>query len=230
MTIRRPYLGKHRITDGGEFGAPRENAWGKHLGTDYNLVFEPVLAVDEGDVIAPTGVGVGTYGNYVRLLHPDGRMSGYAHLDQLSVVQGGKVMKGEVIGKSGNTGLSTGPHLHVEYFIDGQQVGIELYYEEVAVPEPTPVDNARVALDILWGHLDEVESIALWLKRVAHEDQGEALELLGLDMRSHIPTIKTALGLGAPGVEHEEGTERGGETDRPVVGARQPRDRPHVWE
>ena len=61
------------------------------------------------------------YGNYVAVKHAYGYSTFYAHLKTAMAVQGQKVQKGDVIGISGNTGKSTGPHLHFEVRdIDGQ--------------------------------------------------------------------------------------------------------------
>jgi len=67
--------------------------------------------------------------NHVRILHEDGTMALYAHLDlaSVSVRPGAHVRAGQVIARSGNTGFSTGPHLH---FVIQQNVGMEL----VSVP------------------------------------------------------------------------------------------------
>jgi murein DD-endopeptidase MepM/ murein hydrolase activator NlpD len=56
----------------------------------------------------------GPRANYVRILHDDGSMAIYAHLDYrgVTVQDGQRVRAGQLIGRSGNTGYSTGPHLH----------------------------------------------------------------------------------------------------------------------
>ena len=61
------------------------------------------------------------FGNSVFILHNDGYITGYAHLKDYNVDYGQFVKQGEVIGHSGNTGGSTGPHLHFE-LIDGNQI------------------------------------------------------------------------------------------------------------
>lgn len=63
--------------------------------------------------------------NHVRILHDDGTMALYAHLDlaSVSVRAGARVKAGQVIARSGNTGFSTGPHLH---FVIQQNVGMEI--------------------------------------------------------------------------------------------------------
>ncbi|WP_418973393.1 M23 family metallopeptidase [Allofournierella sp.] len=62
-----------------------------------------------------------SYGNMVKLAHGEGLETVYAHLDRLAVVQGQPVSAGEVIGYSGNTGHSFGPHLHFEVRKKGQR-------------------------------------------------------------------------------------------------------------
>ena len=64
----------------------------------------------------------GGYGNLIELERSDGIRVRYAHLDKISVNKGDAVKEGEVIGATGNTGLSTGPHLHFEILIDGEPV------------------------------------------------------------------------------------------------------------
>jgi len=63
--------------------------------------------------------------NQVRILHTDGTMALYAHLDLASVRvrPGARVQAGTAIARSGNTGFSTGPHLH---FVIQQNVGMEI--------------------------------------------------------------------------------------------------------
>ncbi len=56
----------------------------------------------------------GRYGNYIAILHANGTKTIYAHLNTVGVSYGEKVSQGEVIGTLGNTGRSTGPHLHFE--------------------------------------------------------------------------------------------------------------------
>ena len=83
-----------------------------HNGLDFGSpVGVPVTAVDAGTIThARTDPG---YGNYVRIDHTWG-ISLYAHLDRLMVSEGDWVGRSAVIGKSGNSGGSTGPHLHFE--------------------------------------------------------------------------------------------------------------------
>lgn len=63
-----------------------------------------------------------SYGNVVYIVHPDGRETRYAHLSKILVSSGQYVSQGDKIALSGNTGVSTGPHLHFEMRIGGKAV------------------------------------------------------------------------------------------------------------
>lgn len=58
------------------------------------------------------------YGNYVRIRHANGIKTAYGHLSKIHVTKGQKVLRGNLIGNQGNTGRSTGDHLHYEILID----------------------------------------------------------------------------------------------------------------
>ncbi len=70
-----------------------------------------------------------SYGNYVMIIHADGYATLYAHLSSINVSADQFVSRGQVIGYSGNTGLSTGPHLHFEIRKDGIPVDPQLYLQ-----------------------------------------------------------------------------------------------------
>ncbi len=75
----------------------------------------PILAAAAGEVIIAKGAGWnGGYGNYIVIAHPNGTQTLYGHLSALAVTSGKSVTRGEIIGYLGNTGRSTGPHLHFE--------------------------------------------------------------------------------------------------------------------
>jgi LysM repeat protein len=75
----------------------------------------PIRASAGGTVIVARASGWnGGYGNYVVIDHPNGTQTLYAHTSKNAVVQGQKVSQGEVVGYVGNTGRSTGNHLHFE--------------------------------------------------------------------------------------------------------------------
>jgi murein DD-endopeptidase MepM/ murein hydrolase activator NlpD len=89
--------------------------WGKlHKGMDMAAhVGEPVYAIADGEVIY-AGDGLTGYGNVVILRHDRKTTSLYAHNSELKVKQGDQITKGTLVALLGNTGHSTGPHVHFE--------------------------------------------------------------------------------------------------------------------
>lgn len=73
----------------------------------------PIHAADDGTVKYVERLTTG-YGTHVIIEHGDGLTSLYAHLSEVQVVQGQGIRKGDILGLSGSTGRSTGPHLHFE--------------------------------------------------------------------------------------------------------------------
>jgi murein DD-endopeptidase MepM/ murein hydrolase activator NlpD len=100
---------------------PFRSSIGFHSGVDIDAKFgDPVVATADG-VVKKTG-WQGSYGKTVVIQHEDGFETIYGHLSKISVEEGQKVKVGEVIGKAGNTGRSTGTHLHYEVIKDGKRV------------------------------------------------------------------------------------------------------------
>lgn len=94
-----------------------------HKGVDLALpTGTPIKAAADG-VVSYVGRDAG-YGNWVEIKHKNGYKTRYAHLDQFAkgLKKGTKVHAGQNIAQSGNTGMSTGPHLHYEVRIDGKPV------------------------------------------------------------------------------------------------------------
>lgn len=88
--------------------------WSGHLALDIaSGLGSPVYASDSGLVVY-AGWNNSGYGNMVMIDHGNGYQTLYAHLSQVSVTCGSSVYQGTLIGSSGNTGNSTGPHLHFE--------------------------------------------------------------------------------------------------------------------
>ena len=89
-----------------------------HNGIDIAAPYgTPIRAVVEG-VVSFAGRNAG-YGNFVKLTHGGGLVSGYGHMSRFAVSPGERVAQGQVIGYIGSTGLSTGPHLHWEVWRSG---------------------------------------------------------------------------------------------------------------
>lgn len=84
-----------------------------HTGVDYAAASgTPVKSTADGTVIRAGRAG--GYGNLIEVQHSDGTTSRYAHLSSIDTRVGAPVKQGQIIGKVGSTGMSTGPHLHFE--------------------------------------------------------------------------------------------------------------------
>ncbi|HVM27164.1 MAG TPA: M23 family metallopeptidase, partial [Mycobacteriales bacterium] len=106
----------------GRLTSPFGPRWGRlHAGVDFATgVGAPVRAAVEGTVV--TAQAESGYGNTVRVVHADGAETVYAHMSAFDVVAGQPVTAGQDLGREGNTGQSTGPHLHFEVRYDGAPV------------------------------------------------------------------------------------------------------------
>jgi murein DD-endopeptidase MepM/ murein hydrolase activator NlpD len=82
----------------------------------------PIYAPSDGRVTEAQPYG--GYGNYIRIDHGDGIATAYGHLSRFAplIKPGARVSRGQLVGFTGNTGRSTGPHLHFEVLTDGKQV------------------------------------------------------------------------------------------------------------
>lgn len=106
----------------GEFSSYYGARWGRlHAGVDIaNDIGTPIVATAAG-VVASSGWS-GGYGYCVTIDHGNGMKTLYGHCSELLVSAGTRVKKGQVIALMGNTGRSTGPHVHYEVHIDGVAV------------------------------------------------------------------------------------------------------------
>lgn len=108
-----------------EFGRrqdPVTGAWGDfHPGLDIAAEYgEPIYATASGRVVC-AGWYTG-YGKYVEIEHDFGYSTAYGHMSEIKVNVNGYVVKGQLIGRVGSTGYSTGPHLHYEVILWGEQI------------------------------------------------------------------------------------------------------------
>jgi murein DD-endopeptidase MepM/ murein hydrolase activator NlpD len=98
---------------------------------------------------------VANYGNFIVLDHGNGTRTVFAHCDRLNVAAGEEVRRGDVIGWVGNTGRSTGPHLHYEVVVNGRPVDPELFILDIAIPKR----RVRVDFDSPSLLIEEVDKI-----------------------------------------------------------------------
>jgi murein DD-endopeptidase MepM/ murein hydrolase activator NlpD len=92
-----------------------------HQGVDIAVAYGHDVKAAADGIVSFAGVQNG-YGNTVVIDHEGGRQTRYAHLSQELVRAGDVVSEGQVLGKSGNSGRSTGPHLHFEMLVNGRPV------------------------------------------------------------------------------------------------------------
>ena len=107
----------------------------RHTGVDFALKpGNPVYATGDG-VVESVKFEFFGYGNSVVIDHGFGYKTRYAHLKSIGVVEGMKVKRGECIGESGNSGRSSGPHLHYEVLYRDRHVNPSNYYDLTITPE-----------------------------------------------------------------------------------------------
>ena len=111
----------------GRLTSPYGARWGRmHKGIDIAAsIGTPIKAADGGTVTFSGWQG--TYGNMIEIDHGNGYKTRYAHASKLLVSKGTKVYKGQHIANVGNTGRSTGPHLHLEVLVNGTNVNPSKY-------------------------------------------------------------------------------------------------------
>lgn len=127
-----PVAGFNKKSNISAYFGQKGSYWGKaHTGMDIagrnpageGIKGKPILACNSGTVIKVNETTKG-YGQYVVISHGGGISTLYGHMISGSptVSEGDTVVKGQVIGKVGETGNATGPHLHLEFIVNGVQV------------------------------------------------------------------------------------------------------------
>jgi murein DD-endopeptidase MepM/ murein hydrolase activator NlpD len=155
LTVTSPY---------GHRQAPKAGASTNHMGLDLRANYVPVLATeDNGIVISAKNEGKG--GNVIRVEYAraDGTkyQTAYMHLSQMNVAVGDSVSAGMQLGVSGNTGNSTGPHLHFsvrKVGADGrtEQIDPSIYLAEIAVKGGIGAKVMYNGQDLLASHKADV--------------------------------------------------------------------------
>ena len=139
------YNETHGLTQ--QFYTPLNLYWYNYVSSYYGYRINPVTGAEQlhrgVDIAVPTGTTVlaamdGTvttaaydsyYGNYIVIEDSNGYCTKYAHMDTLSVSAGQTVKHGHSIGTTGNTGSSTGSHLHIECLYNGEYYNPLFYFE-----------------------------------------------------------------------------------------------------
>ncbi len=113
-----------------------------HRGVDFTVKQgTPIYATGNG-IVERVSSTVSGYGKHIKINHGFGYQSLYAHLSQYNVLKGQRVQRGDLIGYSGNTGRSAGPHLHYEIIKDGvHQNPIHFYYGSLTPDEFDAIIN-----------------------------------------------------------------------------------------
>lgn len=136
-----------------------------------------VIAINTGCVAGDNSCG-GSLGNYVKIQHKDGTVTRYGHLYSVSVSTGDEVKQGQVIGKMGNTGNSTGVHLDFQVLVNGTPVN-PINYVSVSNPRP----QCLVSSGTVAGN-NNTQTICLTLKNNGYSDSGIAGVLGNLQAES----------------------------------------------
>ena len=126
----------------------------RHTGVDFALKpGNPIYATGDGVVVSVKFEFFG-YGNQILIDHGFGYKTRYAHMKSINVVEGMKVKRGECIGESGNSGRSSGPHLHYEVLYKDKHINPANYFDLTITPEEysTMVQNTAEVSDKITLH------------------------------------------------------------------------------
>ena len=120
-TFIKPISGGKLTSRFGRRTAPKKGASTNHKGVDWGIPRGSTIVASSGGTVTKAGWG-GGYGYVVYIKHPGGIETRYAHCSKVLVSAGQTVKQGQKIALSGNTGVSTGPHLHFEIRMNGTPV------------------------------------------------------------------------------------------------------------
>jgi len=130
-----------------QFGAryhPVLHRWRAHEGTDFAAAYGTPVRVTADGIVTRVGREDGGYGNLIEVRHPNGIRTRYGHLSGFArgLRPGEHVDQGETIGYVGSTGLSTGPHLHYEFLVNGRPTNPRRKDMGAGTPVPQPLAGA----------------------------------------------------------------------------------------
>ena len=126
-TYIKPLSGGRQTSGYGKRRAPTKGASTNHRAIDWATPTGTAIWASSGGTVSTAGWQSG-YGYVVYINHPDGNQTRYGHLSKILVSAGQKVKQGQKIALSGNTGRSTGPHLHFELRVNGTPVNPYNYF------------------------------------------------------------------------------------------------------
>lgn len=115
IEYRQPFRGDYPISQ--QYGEVIEGLTYKgkpHTGIDYGCPYGTMILASADGIVMASGYDGSGFGNYIIILHERNKATVYAHLAERYVLVNRLVKQGDVIGISGSTGYSTGPHLHFE--------------------------------------------------------------------------------------------------------------------
>lgn len=126
----------------------------RHTGVDFAMKSGNLLYATGDGVVESVKFELWGYGNQVVIDHGFGYKTRYAHMSTIAVAEGMKIKRGECIGLSGNSGKSSGPHLHYEVIYKGAHVNPANYYDlDITVDEyETMVQDIADASQIVTLH------------------------------------------------------------------------------
>ncbi len=117
----------------GNFGPFSHDIPYTYYAWDFDLpLYTPVVAAAAG-IAAVVDYQDDGYGNRIQVRHSNGTYSLYAHLDSFGVYPGEEVAQGEIIGRSGITGYTNGPHLHFS-IVDKENYSLPSIFSDIGVP------------------------------------------------------------------------------------------------
>lgn len=166
MTYRQPFRGEYPVTQ--RYGEKDTSAF--HTGIDYACPIDTEILASGAGLVVFAGLDKTGFGNLVIIQHNDGNATLYAHLSKIGVVLRQKVEQGQVIGLSGNTGNSTGPHLHFEarrrwadYKSHFDPMDLPLIcVEDAAFEQQKPAERCLKAADQLGEEVKIVAPAGAW--------------------------------------------------------------------
>ncbi len=123
LPVKKPFV---RTQGYGKTSFSSHYKGGLHNGIDYVAQeSKSIIAPAKGKIKAVGNMGNYGYGKWVAIDHGNGLVTLYGHFDSIKVSRGDKIKQGETIGKMGNTGFSTGPHLHFSIFAESTFAVVE---------------------------------------------------------------------------------------------------------